>query len=481
MTPPDVHTDTGPVPSGRRPVRQQVVDTRKGPTFLVLLPALLVLAACGEGAPGEDVGTLRPLEPPAAVGSSAPSLAVGPDGAVHLSWLEPVPAGEGHRLRFAVLGGGGTPVPGLGWSEAHTVAEGDDFFVNWADVPSVVPLPGGALAAHWLRRTGPETYAYGVRVAVSDDGGATWSDPVIPHADRSPTEHGFVSLYPDPDGGLGMAWLDGRDFAPPEGADRPMSPMEAEMSLRSARLDVRGVSPAAADGGATSGSADRGGRIASAGGPGEAAVVGRALVDGRVCDCCQTSVAVTDRGPLLVYRDRSAGEIRDIYASRRGPDGWSEPAPVHEDGWEIPACPVNGPSVDARGERAAVAWFTAARDTSRVRVAFSSDAGRRFGVPVRVDEGRPAGRVDVALAPDGSAVVSWLEVRDGEAEILLRRVTAAGEAGPAVTAATSSASRSAGFPRLALSGDRLVLAWTSPDEAGGVRAGWLPVADVPRP
>lgn len=438
---------------------------------LLLATAAAILAACGDRSRPEGEAALRPLDPPAAAGSSAPSLAVASDGAVHLSWLEPAPGGEGHRLRFAVLGDGGAPVPGAGWSDARTVAEGGDFFVNWADVPSVVPLADGTLAAHWLQRSGSDTYAYGVRVAVSGDRGATWSEPLIPHADRSPTEHGFVSLFPDPEGGLGMAWLDGRDFAPEAPGARPKSPMEAEMGLRSARLDV-----AAAASGRTG--------VASGGTGGGAEarpVVDRALVDGRVCDCCQTSVAVTGRGPLLVYRDRSADEVRDIYASRRGPDGWSEPAPVHGDGWEIPACPVNGPSVDARGRQAAVAWFTAARDTSRVRVAFSSDAGSRFGAPVRVDEGRPVGRVDVVLAPDGSAVVSWLEVREGGAEVLLRRVAPSGEAGPAVTAATSSASRSAGFPRLALAGDRLVLAWTSTAGAGGVRAGWLPLGDVPEP
>lgn len=255
------------------------------------------------------------------------------------------------------------------------------------------------------------------------------------------------------------------------------------MSLRSARLDLgrAGAAGAAAAGG--DGAGGDGAGVDGAGGTGtpDLPVRDRALVDGRVCDCCQTSVALTDRGALLVYRDRSGEEIRDIFASRRGPDGWTEPAPVHRDGWEIAACPVNGPSVDARGERAVAAWFTAARDTSRVRVAFSSDAGTSFGPPVRVDEGRPAGRVDVVMAPDGSAVVSWLEVREGGAEILLRRVTPDGGAGPPVTAAASSAARSAGFPRMALAGDRLVLAWTDPEGEGGVRAGWRPLSEVPLP
>ena len=33
----------------------------------------------------------------------------------------------------------------------------DVTIVNWADVPSVVRLPGGALAAHWLQKSGAST------------------------------------------------------------------------------------------------------------------------------------------------------------------------------------------------------------------------------------------------------------------------------------------------------------------------------------
>lgn len=438
---------------------------RGGATALpaAAVPALAAwaLAGCGGApAPAGDA-PLRPLDPPAAEGSGEPNLARGAEGRIHLSWLEPAPGG-GHRLRFASLGGGGAPVPALGWSEARTVAAGEDFFVNWADFPSVVEAEDGTLAAHWLQRNGEGTYAYGVRIAVSGDGGATWRGPVVPHDDGTATEHGFVSLFDDPSGGLGAVWLDGRDFAR-EGDGPPASPMEAQMSLRYARLAADGAGPSPGTG------------------SGSPVVRARALVDARTCDCCQTSVAVTDGGALLVYRDRSEDEVRDIYAARLGPDGWSEPRPVADDGWEIAACPVNGPSVDARGSRAAVAWFTAARDTSRVRAVFSTDAGATFGTPVRVDEGEPVGRVDLVLAPDGSAVVSWLEVREGGAEILLRRVTPAGEAGPPVTAAASSAARSAGFPRMALAGDRIVLAWTDPSAGGRVRAGWLLLRDVPLP
>ena len=35
-------------------------------------------------------------------------------------------------------------------------------------------------------------------------------------------------------------------------------------------------------------------------------------LDGRVCDCCQTTAAITNDGPVVVYRDRSDDEVRDM-------------------------------------------------------------------------------------------------------------------------------------------------------------------------
>jgi hypothetical protein len=43
------------------------------------------------------------------------------------------------------------------------------------------------------------------------------------------------------------------------------------------------------------------------------------------------------------------------------------------------------------GDLVAVAWFTAAADRAQVQVAFSTDAGRTLGQPLRVDEGSPLG------------------------------------------------------------------------------------------
>lgn len=390
---------------------------------VVGLGLTLAWSGCGGDTRESLTVASQELQSPAGPESGEPFLS-SDDGGVYLSWLE-ANAVDGHDLRFARL-------QGTEWSEPVTIASSDRFFVNWADFPSVSPGPHGTLWAHWLERGAAGGYDYGVRIVHSSDGGTTWSDPWTPHEDTSPTEHGFVSAVPF-DGAMGFAWLDGRRYA--EGPDG--GPATDEMTLR-----YRLAGP---DGGH---------------GP-------EMLVDGRVCDCCQTASALTDRGPVVVYRNRSDEEIRDIYIARFVEGQWTEGMPVHEDGWMIAGCPVNGPAVAARGMDLAVAWFTAPEDVARVWVAFSDDGGATFGEPVLIDDGNPGGRVDLLMREDGSVVVSWIERAGGDAaEIRLRQVESDGTASESAIVSFSSAERASGFPRLAHApGGDIVLAWT---DVGGV-------------
>ena len=398
-----------------------------------IFAASIALVSCGPEASGEAAGLgttfaeLREVPPPTGPGSMTPYLSAGREGTVYLSWQEPDE--RGHAVRMAELSASG-------WSEPHTIARGEDFFVNWADFPSIVELPDGSLAAHWLQREGPGTYAYGVRIARSVDGGETWSQPVTPHLDGTLTEHGFVSLFPAADGALAVVWLDGRNFA--DAAEG--GPLEGDMSLRYAEIGVDG------------------------------APRNQTLLDDRACDCCQTSAALTSEGPVLVYRDRSESEIRDISVVRLVGSEWTAPATIHADEWYMPACPVNGPAVAAKEERVAVAWYTGARDEPKVQVAFSGDAGKTFGEPIRVDEGRPMGRVDAVLLDDGEALVVWLETTDRGAVVRARRVRSDGTASVPASVAVTEMSRASGFPRMTARGNDVILAWTDTAEEGTVRA-----------
>jgi hypothetical protein len=411
---------------------------------IVFLFALFAVVACSDDrAVLESAFDLEELGVPAAEGSAEPNLAIGADGTALLSWLEPV--GEGHALRFSILNGDG-------WGKPFTIAQSTDWFINWADFPSVVPVAKNLWAAHWLHKTPGSVYSYDVRVSVSADRGKTWSQSVSPHTDGTRTEHGFVTLFPHGDG-FGAIWLDGRKTAGEAHADETghdSGNAEAGMTLRAATLSK------------------------------QLEIAAEQEVDGLVCDCCQTDVAITSTGPIAVYRDRSAGEIRDIYASRFLDGRWQEGIPVANDNWEIGGCPVNGPAIAAVGERVVVAWFTAANGVSRTKLAFSSDAGETFGEPIIIDSGKVLGRVGVALLPDGAAVVSWLKnVGDGRAEIRLQRVTADGLAGPANRVAGTSAARISGFPQLVALEDSLLLAWTDvTDSVKSIRSARVAVSSL---
>jgi len=192
-------------------------------------------------------------------------------------------------------------------------------------------------------------------------------------------------------------------------------------------------------------------------------------LDERVCECCQTSAALTSEGAIAVYRDRSQTEVRDIYFARQINGSWTAPQPVHADNWAINGCPVNGPSIAADGRRVAVAWFTGANDAPRVKIAFSRDAGATFGDPVQVDDGETVGRVDVLLLPDGSALVCWLSGNAERGAIKVRRVQSDGALGPVSVIAETDISRSSGFPRMARLGDEVHFAWTEFGKPSRVR------------
>jgi hypothetical protein len=411
--------------------------------WAVLLTAAALLAqGCaprgGEGAKPSAAGSpsreasspqaqalvVREVESPAGPESREPELSTAAGGRVIMSWVERV-GEKGYALRYVARDAAAS-----GWSETRTAAEGDNWFVNWADFPSVVELAGGSLAAHWLVKNGTGAYTFDVNVARSDDGGKTWGAPVVPHTDRTQTEHGFVTLLPLAEGRLGVVWVDGRNMKDVHGEGHGGGPLPASMTLRYAEVGA-------------------GGRLS-----------GEAVLDERICECCQTSGAVTAEGPLAVYRGRSATEVRDIQSVRGSASGWDAPRPVHADDWQISGCPINGPSVAAEGRRAAVAWYTAQGDAPRVNVAFSEDAGATFGGAVRVDDGDVVGRADVVLLADGSALVCWMSGASGTGAIKVRRVAPGGALGPVALVAEADVSRSGGFPRMARAGDTVFFAWT---------------------
>jgi len=397
--------------------------------LLVMLLSIASPAAWQEA--WEREWEVEELDLPVPANACWPHLGADPDtGRTWLAWTEEI--ATGHALVGTSFRAGIASPP-------RTFAAGESWFVNWADVPRIAAR-GEHLMITWLDRLGKGTYAYGVRYALSADGGNSWSKPALLHDDATPTEHGFASLVPLADGGFAAAWLDGRAMG---GGGHGSEGGHGAMSMR-----VRRLRPDA--------------------GPGDEIVL-----DERVCECCPTDmVALADGRLVVAYRDRSETEVRDIVvqagrATNR--DSWSR---VYEsgDGWTIPGCPVNGPSLSAFENRVALAWYTGAGDRAHVRLSFSDAGLEEFGPAVDFEEVNASGRVQVVHTGDGAALC-WMDL-DPEigAEWLFRFVSEESlEMGDTLVLGSAEGDRSAGYPTMQRVGDRILCAFTRSGEGTGVQ------------
>mgnify|MGYP001553820488 FL=1 len=249
------------------------------------VPAGLVLAvflaACSDHEPTK-FGPPVPIDVPSSGDVPGPRFTSTQDGQPVLSWMERLD--EGATLRSAEFRNGE-------FDAAVTVVDDPLMFVNWADLPSVTALGNGHWIAHWLRYSAQKTYSYDVVVSRSFDDRETWSEPLAVHTDGTQTEHGFVSVAPEADGAT-LLWLDGR-YTP-----------DASMTLRSAFISAEGQREHEQE------------------------------IDNSVCDCCQTDIAVSSRGLLAVYRDRTVDEIRDIYIARHDGERWLDGKRLFADNWK---------------------------------------------------------------------------------------------------------------------------------------------------
>jgi hypothetical protein len=370
----------------------------------ILLGALLALPAFSQ------TFSATPLANPSGRGSLQPNWSVAPDGAAVFSWIEPSQGGA-FALRYAVR-------HGATWSPATTVAAHRHFFHHPAEMPEVLALPGGHWMAHWVEQPDDGSDAEYVYVSSSTDG-THWTMPLQAHHDHSAVQHGLASMIANSDGGASIFWLEAL-----KGEDAPVS-------LKRTIVDASGKE------------------------------VREETIDGDVCGCCPTAVAKTSKGLLVAFRAHTKEDIRDIAVTRLENGHWSTPKIVSTDNWEINACPTNAAAVAAKGDHVAVAWFTGANDMPRDLMAFSNDSGSSFTKPVTLSTGHAFGYTSLALDEDGGAIVSWLEQSPEGARVLVRRVTAAGVAGPIVEVAKGG-KMALGYPKLFHNGSDTFIAWGNP-------------------
>jgi len=355
------------------------------------------------------------LVSPAVDSSAEPYLFTDKNGAVYLSWVEK--KNKESKLKFSSYSNDK-------WSEPSIIASGSNWFVNWADYPVISADGASSLLAHFLEKSDTTKFTYDIKLVSSSDTGKSWSNSKILHDDGIKAEHGFVSIIPYNDQFF-VTWLDGRKTAsqPSHGGH---DGHHGEMTLRAAFIDKKGNK------------------------------TNEWELDGRICDCCQTTAAITNGEPVVVYRDRSDDEIRDMSIVRYVKGSWTSPKTIHADNWQIKACPVNGPRADAIGNNLGIAWFSMKDKKGEVKVIFSNNGGETFKDPIRIDEGKSIGRVDLVMIDSVSALVSWME---GPA-IKAVKIRRDGTKDPSIMIASSSDKRSSGFPQMTKAGNKIFFAWT---------------------
>lgn len=397
--------------------------------LFVVLITILCLSACQH----QNKEELTFIDNPSHVKSLAPYLFVDENHQIHLTWIE-----QEAGINYLKI----SKFNSTAWTKPQTITSGTDWFVNWADYP-IAAVNRENYVVSLLKKSGSGTYAYDVVLHTSHDG-ESWQGPTLLHDDGKQAEHGFVSLIPYQEN-IFAAWLDGRNTVgeePSQNHNHHDHGGHGPMTLRGALLDVQSNKIAEWE------------------------------LDDRVCDCCQTTAAITNNGPVVIYRDRSEDEVRDIYITRLVNNEWTSPKAVFQDHWKINACPVNGPRADAYKNALAVAWFTAANAMAQVKVAFSNNNGESFGLPITLNQTSTIGRVDLVMLNEQSAMVSWME---GPA-IKAAKVHSSGRIEKIYNISESSEKRSSGFPQMAKSNNQIMFAWTD-DENENIKTALLNLND----
>ncbi len=347
--------------------------------------------------------------------NAQPSLVSG-EGSLSLSWISSND-GKKSSLNFSQFKEGK-------WVNTQTMATGSNWFVNWADFPAHA-INENLILSSYLKKSDSGTYTYDVILSLQKLSGEKVKEDFLLHTDGVKAEHGFVSIIPNHNQGFFITWLDGRNTV-----EKDLDGYHKPMTIRFAEITNKGD------------------------------IIDESELDSATCDCCQTSIAVTNKGPVVVYRDRSDKEVRDIYIARKINGIWGVPTPIHNDGWEINGCPVNGPKVASNSNNLAVSWFTVSNEKPTVNLSFSKSNGASFGTPIKINDDDPIGRVDVAFLNPQEVLVSYIEGDDVGTYLRIKKVSIDGKISAPITISKIDGGRSTGVPQLEILDNEAFIVWT---------------------
>lgn len=335
---------------------------------------------------------------------------------------------------FAVTKQGGHVVlyrsrdEGQSWSSPTLVnASPEAVSADSENRPKLVVAPNGAVLVSWTQPLG-KPYSGAVRLARSDDGGASFALPLTVHRDRAAITHRFETPIAGRDGHITVAWIDKRDLE----------------AAKDSGKRYRGAAIYAA--------------VSTDGG--RSFLPERRVAD-HSCECCRIAAALdSDGAPLLLWRHVFAPNERDHALARLAPDGTAtDVARATFDHWRVDGCPHHGPAlaVGADGTRHAV-WFNMRGDEGRVQY------GRLM--PGRVEGQRKVGGARAAhadIAVTGPHVaIAWKEF-DGERTVLHAELS--NDSGQSFRSrALAHAAGASDQPRLLRRDDALFVFWRTERE-----------------
>lgn len=268
-------------------------------------------------------------------------------------------------------------------------------------------------------------FAGAVRLAVSTDGGQSFTAPRTVHSDTQEIAHAFDALLLDPRGRLTLVWLDKREHAKAKAAGQPYT--------------GTAVYTAYSDDGGQSFSPER------------------KLAD-HSCECCRLALTASrERGPLLMWRHVFGKNTRDF--ALLAVEGGGKPRRITDDDWQLDGCPHRGGSLAADGQgRLHAVWFTLGQKRQGLFYRSFSETGEQASHPLPVGRHERQASHPTLHAAGRNVAIAWLEF-DGQRQLLTAMRSTDGGQQWSAPATLAEASGAVDYPHWVSLGGVLHVVW----------------------
>ena len=96
----------------------------------------------------------------------------------------------------------------------------------------------------------------------------------------------------------------------------------------------------------------------------------------------------------------------------------------------------------------------------------------------QIDNGSAIGRVDVLWLDKKRVIVSWLEEKSDNGELILKSLNAENGSISFQTSFPINSGRGSGYPKLAKTDNLVFITWTKTGKESGIQFEWIPVSNI---